>query len=266
MKSILIIILICIAPIHPYEITSVDVLDNIIAQQAAEAQLRQEQSAEIWATTAQALVNLNTALNLTLDQISALYDPTGADLLRSAINPAECQVQSSGDYIGNASLVHMHLCCHIKKMRIPALFLVVSRAHALFHGVDKDDDFGSTSAALQSLQTMQFIDERGAIIAACLDDSGIFVPELAIVRATMTLEVVAMLTESYNSLRLDSQSLYGCIAEPIYSGCNQTTPMLWDQVKPNVLFSLYDPVFIETCDLSSFIAQQNSAACAAFSI
>jgi hypothetical protein len=241
-------------------ITSIPVLNEILNQQLAETTYKTTQSELLWTNATMAMANLNTALTLAAGNVSALYDAVGSALFQSTLNPQSCTVLPYTSYISNATEIQAFFCCHLRKIRIPAMAKVLSNAYMIFHQVAKDDDFGSTAAVIQGLQTMQYIDEVGFILQTCIDDSGILDAELASVRAIATLELVADLTEVYSAIYVDAISVAGCIGNPL-AGCNQTTPLLWEQAGINMMYADYDTIYSKTCDLPAFNAKQTSSVC-----
>lgn len=245
-------------------INSTSLLNTILQQQAAEVLVKQDEAALAWKNATLMMTYLNTAVALATQNVSLLFNQSSAAELSAVLNAGECVVKPYGVYITNATEIQLFVCCHLRKLRFPALLYILSAAYQVFHGAPVDADSDNTAATVQGLQTMQFLDRAGFTIAHCLDDTTAFAPEQATVRAVGAESVLSNLLEAYGAIQSGAVALAGCLESPS-SGCLRLTPLeLYIDVTPNFQYYTFDPEYQQTCGgavLSAFDHAQHGGVC-----
>lgn len=236
-------------------INSTELLEIILAQQSDEVVYQNTLTQYAWQNVTLAMTQLNQAYGIIVQNMTALMDPAaGAAFMQllAAMNgndtcAYDMQVGPWSSYASNATAMQAFFCCHLARMRVPALLSVLTQAYVIFHLVPMDFDSDNTPSALQGLGTAQFLDIKGAMIRPCLDDSTVFVPQQAQVRAISALEVYADILLVYGSMNSAITAVSGCIGAPSGSCMGQTTPIASGQLVLNFDYWMIDPAFQEVC-------------------
>lgn len=257
-------------------INSTSLLDIILQQQADEVVFQNTEAQYLWQNATLAMSQLNQAYSIIVQNLTSLMDPpAGAAFLQqlSAMNgndtcAYDMQVGHWSDYVGNGTAMQAFFCCHLARVRVPALLSVLTQAYVIFHLVPMDFDSDNTPAALQGLSTAQYLDIVGAMVQPCIDDNTVFIPQQAQVRAVAALSVYADILQIYGSMNSAIKALSGCIGAASGSCSGQTTPINSSQLVLNFHYWMIDPAFQEVCGyevLQTFNVDQYSLPCSPIS-
>jgi hypothetical protein len=230
-----------------YEITSSDVIIHVSDQHDAIVLASQQESREIWQNATRALELANNASDVAIQSAAMLYDSAGATLLLSKMEPA-CTVGPFSQYQSDFELVYSTICCHLRKIRTPALQLLASRAYTLFHGGGNEEIDSSTNNVLRSLMELGRLDTGARKISTCFNDARLYASEYQTVRALVAIYLAGKIERQYHELTTAFESIQTCITVPA-AGCARNTTLLWEDASINVDFALYDETFLNACDI-----------------
>jgi hypothetical protein len=244
------------------QITSIEVISNLNNQQNKKFEILQTKAEKGWESATLSLESIFKTLNETVENISNLYEFNSKQSFLSSMSPYQCKPYSSTQYLTNISSIYDTLCCHIRVLRRPALVYVLSAANIFYHGVSSDSDSGKTSSIIESFSILQNIEKKANIIRSCINNPGIFDSGLSYIKSKAVIEVVSILKKIYSDLIIDSKSMVACFN--LQSACNQSIPIIWDNIKPNFLFSYYEESFLKVCNLDHINASFTSGICDPF--
>jgi len=245
---ILIYLLCMFASIQAYEISSVDVIVHVSNQHdnyIAESIIQRD---DLWRNVTSVLETINLLHDTAVSKAKMLYDPAGAALLAQKMG-TNCTVLPSGEYESNYTRIYDTLCCHLRKIRTPALQLLASRAYILFHGGGNEEITSRSGEVVRALEELYILDSRARKMTTCLNDGRLYRSEYSSVRALVSLSVTGKLAHQYSEISLAFTSLQPCLTDP-GAACLKNTTLLWEEASVNTDFALYDPTYISACSVA----------------
>jgi hypothetical protein len=254
-------------------VNSTALLDAILAEQA-EALIELENEALYqWRNATMSMALLNTALDDVIGALTMLYGAENATFFNSTLAAAAqgCAVLHAEEYIANATQIQAFYCCHLAILRFPALLRVIAQATYVYHGAYIDDNADNTQPALIGLETMQYLDYVGFVVARCMgadEGAATMRAQQNAVRAIGALAIGGYLLEAYEAIYLDAISLRGCIGAPTdVTGCYYNDTITLAQVPLNMVYGSgagFDEAYLNVCGgatLSAFNALPNTVSC-----
>jgi hypothetical protein len=229
-------------------ITSQVLLDSILLQQQVEVLDKGDQALQYWKNATLMMANLNTALSLTVNATALLFDPANATIFVQQMSVDECVVASPARNIANATLVQYFFCCHLRKLLAPALVGTLQAAWQQLQGSPGPGDNTQLAMALQSMQSMQYLDVVGYSVSPCLDTPTLLAAEQATVRAIGALTVGTSILTTYEGLLQTARALSACIDYPLAAtGCASNVPLTLATAGPRLQFNQFDSSYQQVC-------------------
>lgn len=236
-----------VASIQAYEISSVDVILHVSNQQDMYISESIIERDDLWRNVTSVLETINSLHNTAVSKAELLYDSAGAALLAQKMG-TNCTVLPSAEYESNYTRIYDTLCCHLRKIRTPALQLLASRAYILFHGGGNEEITSRSGEVVRSLGELYALDVRARTMMTCLNDGRLYRSEYSSVRALVSLSVAGKLAHQYSEIALAFTSLQPCLIDPA-AACLKNTTLLWEEASVNTDFALYDPAYVSACSV-----------------
>jgi len=230
-----------------------DPLNDTIASDAA--QFRTTAYTEYPQLAAQ-FVDLQRALNSTINTIAQLYDPSERSLVTDGLWLGnDCPVANHLSYMMNSSKLHETLCCHVQHLRFPAIINALKVAQTYFLGVN----FGTvqTTQFLRQMAELEQITVPCATYSECLLDRRIIDWECAVRPIRPASEFVEDMIDAHTHIAYDAYSLQGCLGVPtLDSGCANNNYLTVAIAPPLVNFTNYDKAFLQICGAKTLVNLQ----------
>jgi len=220
------------------------------------------QGIALWEDEVVWMADVNTALQYVVGNISLFYNDTA---VVHALNATTCTVQSPYMYYTNYTPVHEFGCCHVRKLKTPALLKLHADLYTLYLGAASVPSIGSDDVLdvlvnlIRDAETARLSYESGA----CKDDVSIHIPETVWLLLDGSTKRIAWLLHLYNNLSVSLSSLSTCVLPPILGnadaiGCLYTSPISSAQINVNLNFTFSDMAVQAVCS-NSAIASLESA-------
>lgn len=201
----------------------------------------QTQAAIDWVLTANFAAEVNKQLENTTGTLAALYTPFDGIALEDALLNPDCPVAQSAEYITNETKIYEFMCCHVRKIRAPAMARVIQLLAQFFYGAPVDVVGSVPEQVLLNIASFLENDRVGIRSQYCKDDIRIHAPEYVLWRSQMTNIVLGQIQQAYTMTASMAGSLKSCQTLPIGdTQCETDADATFAVASANVAFARVD--------------------------